>query len=149
MYSPYQMNYSNFFPQQNPYQNFQPGPQIQGVKFVNGLPEANNWTIPPGTKALFMDKNEDKFYLKETDFNNFSTVTEYEFYKTSDKPLQNNNDFITREEFERWKEQYESTVQSKQSKSNDSTSRVHKNNHTAASKGPSGGNVADQQSLFE
>lgn len=40
---------------------------IQGVRFVNGIEEAKNCTIPLGSKALMMDKEQDRFYLKETD----------------------------------------------------------------------------------
>lgn len=40
---------------------------IQGVRFVSGIEEAKNCTIPLGSKALLMDKEKDRFYLKETD----------------------------------------------------------------------------------
>ena len=40
---------------------------IQGVRFVNGIEEAKNCTIPLGSKALLMDKEKDKFYLTELD----------------------------------------------------------------------------------
>lgn len=45
---------------------------IQGVKFVSGIEEAKNCTIPLGSKALLMDKEKDRFYLKETDVANFT-----------------------------------------------------------------------------
>ena len=54
---------------------------IQGVRFVSGIEEAKNCTIPLGSKALLMDKEKDRFYLKETDITGVSTVSEFEFKK--------------------------------------------------------------------
>lgn len=54
---------------------------IQGVRFVSGIEEAKNCTIPLGSKALLMDKEKDRFYLKETDMTGVSTVSEFEFKK--------------------------------------------------------------------
>lgn len=57
----------NWQPQIPPMQQNQQGIQgIQGVRFVNGIEEAKNCTIPLGSKALLMDKEKDRFYLKET-----------------------------------------------------------------------------------
>lgn len=55
----------NWQPQIPPMQQNQQG--IQGVRFVNEIEEAKNCTIPLGSKALLMDKEKDRFYLKETD----------------------------------------------------------------------------------
>lgn len=55
----------NWQPQTPPMQQSQQG--IQGVRFVSGIEEAKNCTIPLGSKALLMDKEKDRFYLKETD----------------------------------------------------------------------------------
>lgn len=54
---------------------------IQGVRFVDGIEEAKNCTVPLGSKALLMDKEKDRFYLKETDMAGVSTVSEFEFKK--------------------------------------------------------------------
>lgn len=54
---------------------------IQGVRFVSGIEEAKNCTIPLGSKALLVDKEKDRFYLKETDVTGVSTVFEFEFKK--------------------------------------------------------------------
>lgn len=89
---------------------------IQGVRFVSGIEEAKNCTIPLGSKALLMDKEKDRFYLKETDMAGVSTVSEFEFKKVeADTP----QEYVTRQEFERLsaqlsaqlKEQYESAIQ--------------------------------------
>lgn len=55
----------NWQPQTPPMQQSQQG--IQGVRFVSGIEEAKNCTIPLGSKALLMDKEKDRFYLKDED----------------------------------------------------------------------------------
>lgn len=77
MFEPYLMGQYQYCPWPGipPTPNWQPqtpqvtqGQQgIQGVRFVNGIEEAKNCTIPLGSKALLMDKEKDIFYLKETD----------------------------------------------------------------------------------
>ena len=71
-------NYNPYFPQSMAYgyQQQQQNSQIQGIRFVQGLQEAQSCTIPLGTKSIFMDMNKDVFYLKEMDFNGVSKVTE-------------------------------------------------------------------------
>lgn len=96
----------------NPYENFMYQnmyrPQIQGTRFVDGLAGAQACVTPLGSKTLLMDNNEDKFYIKETDLNGVSTVSQYAFTKIEDRPQ--TADYITREEFEKWKEHYESAI---------------------------------------
>ena len=161
MFNPYGFNYPNYFQQQSQITTSEP--QISGVKFVNNLQEANNCNIPLGTKAIFMDKNQDKFYLKETDFNNFSTVTEYEFKKVDNTPKEKKTDsgFITREEFEEWRNKYESTIQQIQQPANKqqpseqhsrqpdaATNGIYQDDLSATSQATGRRNVADESSLF-
>lgn len=61
---------------------------IQGVRFVDGIEEAKNCTVPLGSKALLMDKEKGRFYLKETDMAGVSTVSEFEFKKVEAEALQ-------------------------------------------------------------
>lgn len=93
----------------NPYQPAYraQSPQWQGVRFVSGLAEAQSCYVPLGFKTILMDSNEDKFYLKENDFNGVSTVSQYSFSKI-EKPAADG--FVTHEEFDRWKESYESAI---------------------------------------
>ena len=158
MFNPYGFNYPNYFQQQP--QMASPEPQITGVKFVNNIQEANNCNIPLGAKAIFMDKNQDRFYLKETDFNNFSTLTEYEFKKVENLPREETDaSFITREEFEKWRNQYESIVQQIQQSTDDeqpniqqsatAVDGIHQDNQSATGQTTSGRNAADKQSFFE
>lgn len=76
----------NWQPQTPPMQQSQQG--IQGVRFVSGIEEAKNCTIPLGSKALLMNKEKDRFYLKETDITGVSTVSEFEFKKVEAEALQ-------------------------------------------------------------
>lgn len=82
---------------------------IQGTRFVDGLAGAQSCVTPLGSKTLLMDNNSDRFYIKETDMNGVSTISQYAFSKIEEKPVQT-GDYITREEFEKWKERYESAI---------------------------------------
>lgn len=53
---------------------------------MSGLAEAQSCYVPLGSKTILMDSNEDKFYLKENDFNGVSTVSQYSFSKI-EKPV--------------------------------------------------------------
>lgn len=163
-------NYNPYFPQSMAYgyQQQQQNSQIQGIRFVQGLQEAQSCTIPLGTKSIFMDMNKDVFYLKEMDFNGVSKVTEYEFKPVEHNPVDNSN-FITRAEFEKWKKEYEQLVQqryasqSAQQFTNEqqidgkqqptaeygSVDAVYQNDLSAASESTSGANVEKQSSLFK
>lgn len=129
----------------NPYFST-PRPQ-SGIRFVRNIQEANSCLIPPGTQAIFMDQNVDKFYLKETDYNNFSTVTEYEFKKVE---YPKNDEFITKEEFEKWKEQYESIIRQVQpsSEPNGTINAISETNLSATSQAADDADVADGEGLF-
>lgn len=125
MFEPYLMGqYQYPWQGMTPMPNWQPqtpqvaqGQQvIQGVRFVSGIEEVKNCAIPLGSKALLMDKEKDRFYLKETDVTGVSTVSEFEFKKVEAEARQ---EYITRQEFEQLsaqlsaqlKEQYESVIQ--------------------------------------
>lgn len=93
-----------------PWPVYQPYAQqqgIAGVRFVSGIEEARSVGIPYGGRALFMDANEDVFYIKETDWAGASTIETYKFEKVEPpKP-----DYVSRTEFEELKRAYESAVQ--------------------------------------
>lgn len=125
MFEPYLMGqYQYPWQGMTPAPNWQPqtpqvaqGQQvIQGVRFVSGIEDAKNCTIPLGSKALLMDEDQDRFYLKETDMAGVSTVSEFEFKKVE---AETPKEYVTRQEFEQFsaqlsaqlKEQYESVIQ--------------------------------------
>ena len=82
---------------------------IQNVRTVANEAEARRCVCPLGSRVLLMDAGEPRFYLKETDFNNVSTVRAYEFHEIADAPKR--DEYITRAEFEEWKANHEPAVQ--------------------------------------
>lgn len=148
-YNPYSsLTYSN--PYQPVYRN--QSPVWQGTRFVSGLSEAQSYPAPPGTKVLLMDSQEDKFYIKENDFNGISTVSQYRFSKI-EEPREKSENYITREEFDRWKENYESAIRQQyaaaQPTSSGAGSSIPENNTADAATGaePSAG-ISQEQFHF-
>ena len=82
---------------------------IQNVRTVANEAEARQCVCPLGSRVLLMDASEPRFYVKETDFNNVSTLKAYEFHEVTDTPKR--SDYITRAEFEEWKANHEPAVQ--------------------------------------
>lgn len=122
-------------------------PPSSGIRFVNNIQEVNNCWLVPGTQAIFMDRNKDRFYLKETDFNGFSITTEYEFKKV-EYPQEESNNYITKEEFEQWKEKYESIIQQIESAANTPAASFSQTNKSATSKSSTRANDSIGASLF-
>lgn len=149
MFQNFPYNFNPYCGQYDPGPRQPSQPQIQGIKFVQNFQEATNCTIPLGSKALFMDKNEDIFYLKETDFNGYSTVTRYRFQKY--EPIQESAEYITRAEFDRWKEEYEQSLRindAPQSARHESADAIHQDNIAATSENTSRANAKGGESLF-
>lgn len=148
-YNPYNnLAYNN--PYQSAYRN--QTPIWQGTKFVSGLAEAQSYPTAPGTKTLLMDSQNDKFYIKENDFNGISRVSQYRFSKI-EEPKQAPDDFITREEFNKWRENYESAIKQQcsassavQSTGPQSSASISEDNSTdaATSASPSSGLSQEQ-----
>lgn len=119
------------------------------VRGVDGLQEVQSCSTPLGTRTLFMDKIEQKFYVKETDFNNISTIKEYSYqeYQPAQQTAEDSN-FVTKAEFDKWKEQYESflrttttdgdTTDNSTVTANGTASTVSKNDKSTTGKSPSG-----------
>lgn len=123
MYSPYLYPYNQ-------------QPQIQGVKFVHGRAEAENCMLPFNSKALLMDIDRDFFYLKSTDANGISSISEYSFQKVEPQTQPTEGEYITKADFEKWRADYESTISkliTQQQQSNQSATGVRKNTKSATS----------------
>ncbi len=148
-YNPYSsLTYGN--PYQPVYRN--QSPVWQGTRFVSGLSEAQSYPATPGTKVLLMDSQEDKFYIKENDFNGVSTVSQYRFSKI-EEPREKSENYITREEFDRWKENYESAIRQQyaaaQSTSSGAGSSIPENDATDAATGTeSSAGISQEQFHF-
>lgn len=152
MFETYPYRYNPYYSQLSSYSNQQP--LIQGVKFVQDIQEVQNIFTPYGAKVLFMNQNEDVFYLKETDNNGLSNITSYRFEEI--KPVEN-QEYITREEFERWKEDYEqfafqsqrqSIVAQQPQKSNGANNAVRANDKPKSSKRTSKPANTAEQNVF-
>lgn len=73
---------------------------IQGTRFVSGVEEARSCVLPYGTKAILMDNDLPRFYLKEIDATGVATITTYEFHEVPDEQA---NPYVTKSEFEELK----------------------------------------------
>lgn len=82
------------------------------IKFVNGVESAMAYQMPPNSKALLMDQNIPRFYIKQTDASGMSTIKAYDFVEA----VEQKQEFITKAEFEERMAQYESLVQSSSNK---------------------------------
>lgn len=84
-----------------------PAQQQNGLQFVNGRESVDAYLMGPNEKAILMDSNRPRFYLKETDAAGMAKVTAYDFKAASDAP-EASQDFVTRKEFEELRSNYES-----------------------------------------
>lgn len=81
------------------------------LKFVNSIDSAKDYYLPPNSQVVLFDKNQQRFYLKETDASGAPSIRAYDFFEVDDTPQINPNvDYITRQEFEEWKKNYESII---------------------------------------
>ena len=149
MFETYPYNYNPYYMQPMPstYQS----PQIQGVKFVQNLQEAQSCSIPLGTRVIFMNQDEDVFYIKEMDYNGVSNVTEYEFKKK--EPIKETRDYITKDEFEQWRKGYEQFIEQqllskKSAQPDEPINTVYQDNKSGASESTSRADATDGQSVF-
>lgn len=106
-YNPYTYN--------NMYQQMPQVPQPQqtqqnGLTWVQGLSGAKSYMVAPGTSALLMDSEAERFYIKSADaagmplplrIFKFSEIKENETATQPDPANIDMNKYITREEFER------------------------------------------------
>lgn len=93
------------FPQYNNLLNYPMSfSQPQNILKVNGIEGAKAYQMAPNSMAALFDTNEDIFYIKTSDSGGFSNVQAYSFKKIEEKPVQAQNDFVTRKEFEELKE---------------------------------------------
>lgn len=128
------------------YQGSPPG--IQGVRAVNGLQEVEKCIIPFGSKAMFMDKENDIFYIKETDPLGYSPPVEAYRFEKIERPAP--QQYVTKQEFDslsqQLREQYESVIQhlkqtipaTESNPANKSTNTIYENDNSRASESSSG-----------
>lgn len=71
---------------------------------VNGLDSAKAYPTMPNSKIILFDINDDIFYCKETDSNNFPTIRTYKYTEVK-TTLQSESQYVTLEEFNKFKEE--------------------------------------------
>lgn len=111
----YPATYQPMYPQYQ--QAVQPTPQMsmasqpqQSIQWVQGEIGARAYPVAPGSSTLLMDSDENRFYIKSADSSGmplplrvFSYTEEVATQHSHDDKVDTSN-FITREEFEEWKE---------------------------------------------
>lgn len=106
--NPYPMGYRQpTAPAQYSYTPMAPIPQQQtapGLIQVTGLEGAKAYPMYPNTEVALFDGNRDVFYIKRTDAGGYPTIAAYEFKPLQEAAPQPTPEYVTRQEFEAWKE---------------------------------------------
>ena len=86
---------------------------------VNGIESAKAYPTAPNSMYALFDSNEDVFYVKTTDASNFPVIKRYRFYEESEPKKEEAPQYVTIEEFEKFKKEMLDAKQfvSEQSKS--------------------------------
>lgn len=114
LYNPFQNNF------QNPYNNLQNNYNAQqfnpqqvnsnntGLIRVTGIEGAKAYQMSANSVVALFDNNEDIMYIKSTDGANFPTIKTFKFtpYEISENAP--TTDFISRQEFENFKQEVKS-----------------------------------------
>lgn len=99
------------------YSGFMNGPfsrnthAAQGVPWVNAE-ELKNVFTPPGVPVLFMDRDTNKFYIKETSKDGVSFVKTFTFNEDAEKPDNANESYITAEQFNEYMKKVDDKIES-------------------------------------
>ena len=70
---------------------------------VTGIDGARAYPVIPSTTIVLFDANEDYFYLKTTDAVGYQTIRTFRFTEVKDEPQ--SNQYVTVEEFNKFKEE--------------------------------------------
>lgn len=80
--------------------------QSRDLEKVNGIESARQYQMPPNSRVALFDTNDDIFYVRETDASGFPTIRAFRFVEVQDaKPDSDQPQYITREEFNKFKEE--------------------------------------------
>lgn len=91
----------------NPYMNTYNAVQNQTVNNlirVTGMDGAKAYQMQPNSTVALFDSNEDIMYIKSTDGAGFPTIRTFGF-SPIEQPTNQGNDFISRAEFEQFKQE--------------------------------------------
>ena len=103
---PYQPTLQNQFANQfeSPYRQ----QSKMDIQMVNGPESASAYQMPPNSRQILMDKNIARFYLVETDATGMKSMKAYDFMEAKEE---SRPEYLTKREFEKWRESYESAIQ--------------------------------------
>ena len=167
-YNQYQQSFPQPYPDrltqlQNQYQQAVNVPQIQtipqpqvnqGLLWVSGEIGAKSYLVAPNSTVLLMDSDAQRFYLKSADNAGMPSLRIFEYNEVTNIP-QNapqapnldenvlNDKFVTREEYEGLKRQYESIMERLNSMVSDNES----SEPSAKPKSRRGGNGNEQSDI--
>lgn len=104
------MAYPNFFTP-NPQYAWGGGQAINNIIWVQGEPAAKAYPSSPGSTVMLMDAESDHFYIKTTDTSGMPTLRKFSYKEiTNGQPVEEapvkETEYITREEFEKFKSEY-------------------------------------------
>lgn len=100
-------NAQNYQPFQNPYaMNIAPQTPMALTR-VTGIDGAKAYQMAPNSTVALFDNNEDVMYIKTTDGAGFPTIRTFGFSEITTNNLQStaNTDYVTRDEFNKLKEE--------------------------------------------
>lgn len=94
----------------------------QGLLWVSGEVGAKSYLVAPNSTVLLMDSDSSKFYLKSADNAGMPSLRIFEYKEVTNAPTTSvnapnldekvlNDKFVTREEYEGLKRQYESIME--------------------------------------
>ena len=131
-YSNYNMMGLNGFNNYNqfPQQLNQPQMTTQNLIRVNGIDGAKAYQMPANSTVALFDNNEDIMYIKTTDGAGFPAIRTFAFNEVvaNTNPIQDTADYVTRDEFNKLKEELLNGKQSiSRSKSNLTTDKSEDN----------------------
>ena len=113
----------------NPYQSIMPQMASQSLIRVNGIDGTKAYQMGANSQVALFDANEDIFYVKCTDGAGFPTIRTFRFEEIQPSQIGSNieeNDYISREEFEQFKKEMmeygKQSIQRSKSNLNDKSS---------------------------
>ena len=116
MYTGYGQPYQDRLSQlQNQYQQAMPPPVNQGLLWVQGEAGAKSYLVAPNTTVLLMDSESQRFFIKSTDPAGMPSLKVFEYSEVSSAkpPVETvgmEDKYVTREEYEDLKMQYETII---------------------------------------
>ena len=88
----------------NPYSTSLSNTPQTNIAKVNGLESVKACATVPQSRMVYFDADEDIFYIKETDINNYPTIRAYKFEELK-SPEHKSVEYVTIDEFNKFKQE--------------------------------------------